>query len=77
MRLPVTFKQVDLEDKINNWVHANFGGQTPERMTNALDQENARKFNQPIPANETYYYFYHTTWFGLVIDTIVTVHDCS
>jgi hypothetical protein len=27
-------------------------------------------------ANETYYYLSHTTWYGLVIDTIITVHDC-
>ena len=30
-----------------------------------------------MPAMETYYYLYHTTWYGLVIDTLITVHECT
>jgi hypothetical protein len=30
-----------------------------------------------VPPYERYFYFYHSTWYGLVLDTRITVHECS
>ena len=75
MRLPVTFKQTNLDGLIRDWVETNFPGTKPEVEDNKQEIEAAAKNNTFIPA-ETYYYFSHTTWYGLVIDTLITVHDC-
>jgi hypothetical protein len=64
MRLPVTFKQVDLDNKIKEWARSIIGNEIVE-----VDSTSS--------ASETKYYFYHTTWYGLVIDTLITVHSCS
>ena len=63
MRLPVTFKQVNLDSKIREWAYTIKGTDPIEVQTNAQ--------------GETQYYLYHTTWYGLVIDTLITVHSCS
>ncbi len=78
MRLPVTFKQINLEELIYEWGNQTFPGHpSMQRENNDIEIKNAKALNLTPPAPETYYYMYHTTWFGLVIDTLITVHDCT
>jgi hypothetical protein len=78
MRLPVTFKQVNLTQLIEEWSVDQFGSKDIiEVHDNSELREAAKQANQPIPAFETYYYLFHTTWYGLVIDTLITVHECT
>lgn len=76
MRLPVTFKQTDLGVLIREWADQQFYKDIPINITtnNETVIEHAKR--NEFLANETYYYLSHTTWYGLVIDTIITVHDC-
>ena len=73
MRLPVTFKQTNLDALIWDWVSNNYDNRTLVTADNTAEM---LKDNSTFIPKEKYYYFYHTTWYGLVIDTKITVHDC-
>ena len=78
MRYPVTFKEQNLELMIREWVK-NFASEkvTVNVTTNEAERQAAKDRGELIPPLETYYYFQHTTWYGLVLDTRITVHECS
>ena len=78
MRFPVTFKEQNLDVMIQSWIKS----RTKETIVvefknNTEARNNAAANGQPIPPFETYYYFWHSTWYGLIIDTQITVHECS
>ena len=76
MRLPVTFKQTNLDQLIRQWKANNYQGSEIYYKNNSDAIEEARRTNGTFVPFEEYYYFYHSTWYGFVIDTLVTVHDC-
>ena len=81
MQYPVTFKEQTLDVLVYDWVN-DFTNNRVARINlevsnNTQAQEEARKNNQTVPSFERYFYFYHATWYGLIIDTLVTVHECS
>jgi len=43
---------------------------------NSAEMQRVKRDNLTYIPREKYFYFYHTTWYGLVIDTKITVHDC-
>ena len=49
----------------------------PDISDNSEERKKAKDLGLPEPPAETYYYFWHTTWYGLVLDTQITVHECT
>ncbi len=76
MRFPVTFKQQDIVDIIEDWIENEYGV-TPERRDgsgglNADDNDADDVFNK-----KTEFVFSQSTWYGMIIDTLITVQECT
>ena len=76
MRYPVTFKQGDLDKIIKKWILDNYGPVEESHLiekTYGYDNKDPNEvFNKRVE-----FTFSHSTWFGMVIDTLITIQECT
>eukprot|EP00347_Sterkiella_histriomuscorum_P010708 403375230 len=71
MRYPVTFKQSDVDGLIQSWIKASTG----QEIESVQVQQTLPNI---ISYNQTYQFkFSQSTWYGMVIDTLITVKECT
>ena len=69
MRYPVTFKQMNLTKLITDHIKEKYN---QDAFVLSNESTNATTYI----AKKMSFYFRHTTFYGMVIDTLITVHDC-
>jgi len=62
MNYPVTFKASAVESIIENWIDTNYYDVDPNYSMNDM---------------ETSYKFSFVTWYGMLIDTLITITQCT
>ena len=75
MHYPVTFKQTDLKKLITDHIKEKYN-QNAIFLTNQRTNNSMNTNATTYIAKNTSFYFRHTTFYGMVIDTLITVHDC-
>ncbi|CDW76120.1 UNKNOWN [Stylonychia lemnae] len=68
MRFPVTFKQTDVETMITSWIKEN----TDQVVEGVVVPDTQNTYNKT-----TNYRFSQATWYGMIIDTLITVKECT
>ena len=65
----MTFKQTNLNALIEGWIKDTYYSE--------FQSNDHTDFSVEYLNGTTNFRFSHSTWYGMIIDTLVTVHDCT
>ena len=72
MRYPVTFKQSDLDIIISDWIKNNYKVKVEGKKIGYDGKDPKEALNKRIE-----FQFSSSTWYGMIIDTLVTIQECT
>ena len=67
MRYPVTFKQSDVVALVHDWILERYAQDVTPQMNGVPGAYN----------NQYEFVFHQSTWYGMVIDTVIRVQECA